>query len=303
MNVLAPLHITCLCFALLACVPTDQPDPAKRDATAEQTQQPPTDTWMPVQDSASIAGEWDVARFEGYEPKRLSGAVRAAFADFGVRGVSLRIECNYSGRAGTVKNGRFTVSPNDVNPPQTLMGCGREREARDSRYFSFFSKNPSIERDGPSRLRLFVEGSELILERPAIRRLRSVPMLAEVQGNWRMMELTRYFAEGGYSGIGLSDAPGLIVISGDSLLYSSCPKFAVKFRLAASGKLEQLAKTSSPRAQPDCPALSQKAVGTNLPVPFDAVRVLVAEPDIEKTDEDSLLLSADRFGLLITKVR
>jgi hypothetical protein len=300
MKCVAPLHFTWLCLALLACTPIDQPGTENRDAASIQNNRPLKDVEALVLDSATIAGEWDVARFEGQEPKRMSGTERAAFADFSERGVRLRIECNYSGRAGAVRNGRFIASP-DNNISQTDMGCGQEREARDSRFFAFFGKSPIIQHDGPSRLHLRAEGSELILERPSIRRLHFVPTIAEVQGKWRMMEVTRYLPEGGFEGTGLSEAPGWIVISGDRLSYSSCPQFVVPFQLAANGRLEHMPKGNLPGSPHDCPAFAQPAPAVGLPALFDALGVLSAEPTIEKVDDNSLLLSTDRFGLLIMK--
>jgi hypothetical protein len=301
-EVAAPLHVIWLCLSLLACAPIGPPDPENRDAAARQIDQPLKDAQTLVLDSASIAGEWDVARFEGQEPKRLQGTVRAAFADFSERGVRLRIECNYSGRAGAVKNGHFVASP-DSNSVQTDMACGHERETRDSRYFSFFEKSPLIERDGPNRLRLYAEGTELILERPAVRRLHFAPTTAEIQGKWRMMQVTRYLPAGGFSGIGLSEVRGWIIISGDRLSYSSCPQFALTFQLAANGRLQHMANVVLPGTPSDCPALAQPTPVADPPAPFDALRVLYAEPTIEKAGDDSLLLSTDRLGLLITKVR
>jgi hypothetical protein len=302
MKVAAPLHVIWLCLSLLACAPIGPPDPENRDAAAIQSNQPQKGAQILVLDSASIAGEWDVARFEGREPKRLQGAVRAAFADFSESGVRLRIECNYSGRAGAVRDGRFIASPNS-NTGQTEMGCGHERETRDSRFFSFFGKSPLIERDGPDRLRLYAEGSELILERPAVRRLHFTPTISEIQGKWRMMQVTRYVPEGGVSGIGLSEVPGWIIISGVRLSYSSCPQFALTFQLAANGKLEHMANVVLPKSPSECPALAQPAPVADPPAPFDALRVLYADPTIEKVDNDSLLLSTDRLGLLISKAR
>jgi hypothetical protein len=179
----ARLNLFWLCLTLFACAPA-----AKQDARAHGGEEAvrasprPAEARTPVTEFSSIAGQWDVARFEGYEPKRRSGSVRAAFADFGAAGVSLRIECNYSGRSGTLRDGRFVSTPG-VGAPQTLIGCDTERQERDNRYFAFFGKNPSIEQEGVDRLRLFAEGSELILERPAIRRLHFVPPLSAIQAS------------------------------------------------------------------------------------------------------------------------
>lgn len=124
---------------------------------------------MLVQDAAKISGEWDIVSFEGYKPRRLNGTTRDAFADFSASGVSLQIECNHSGRQGNVKEGRFVLSP-ESDTIQTVVGCGREREDRDARYFTFFDKSPTVELQNDGRLRLSADGRELILERPSVRR-------------------------------------------------------------------------------------------------------------------------------------
>jgi hypothetical protein len=268
------------------------------DEAAPPVQVAATETASPVLDTAAIASAWDVARFEGYEPKRLSGTVRAAFADFRPDGVSLRIECNYSGRAGTVRDGRFVASPDDGI--QTAMGCGAEREARDERFFSFFSKNPTIERLGPDRLRLRAGETELILERPALRRLRFVPTPAEIQGTWRMLEITRYMPAGGYTGSGLSEIPGRVVISGDRIGYSRCSQYDAAYRWEG-GRLEKTGGTAPPQGFRDCRELAGPGQGYELPAPADVLALLHASPLVERTPEGGLLVSTDRLSLLLTK--
>lgn len=253
-----------------------------------------------VADAASIAGQWDVASFEGYRPRRLSGTIRASFADFGERGVALRIECNYSGRAGTIHEGRFTASHSN-DRAQTAMSCGPEGNARESRFFSFFEQGPTVQRLGPDRLRLRADAAELILERPALRRLEFVPTPAELQGRWRLLEVSRYLPGGGFSGIGLSEVPGRIVISGDHIFYSRCPQYALTFRFSADGKLEKTDGTAPPAAPVDCRALAEPAPGRELPSQWDVFRLLHASPMVEKAGEDALLISNEHLGLLITK--
>ena len=87
----------------------------------------------PVANSEAIEGQWDIVSFRGYAPRRLQGTDRAAVADFRRNSVALRIECNSSGVAGEVRNGRFVSRPGDRI--QTLVGCGPVREARDAALF------------------------------------------------------------------------------------------------------------------------------------------------------------------------
>ena len=78
---------------------------------------------VPVQSSDEILGEWDVVSFEGYEPQqRMEGTVRSTMADFGPDGVRLRIECNWSGTQGNVRDGRFVREQNEgPGMAQTLI--------------------------------------------------------------------------------------------------------------------------------------------------------------------------------------
>lgn len=246
-----------------------------------------------------MAGQWDVVSFEGHRPKRLNGTTRAAFADFGANGVGLRIECNHSGRAGRVAGGRFQPARDD-DGMQTVMSCGPERDARDGRFFAFFDKPSTIERAGPDRVRLRADGVELVLEHPTRRRLANVPTPAEMLGDWRMLELTRYEAGGGYSGIGLSDVPGRIVIADGRMSYSRCPRYAVSFRAGAAGRL---VKTGGdlPAAPGDCRELGAPADAPLLPARSQILHLLHSSPAVERSGEDALLLSNDEFGLLVTK--
>lgn len=289
-----------LLLALLACAPAHQQEQADTGPRSVGAGQPVADAPTPVSSMATIAGEWDVVSFEGHRPQRLSGTRRAAYADFGERGVGLRMECNYSGRSGTIGNGRFVAS-DSRGAMQTVMSCGPERNEQESRYFAFFTKNPAVERVGSDRLRLRMENTELILARPAIHRLQFVPTPAELQGEWRMLEVTRYMPGGGYTGSGLSEVPGRVVISGDRLFYNRCPQTGVTFRLSGDGKLEKTGGGGPPTGAGGCRELGEAAPAPGLPAASDVLRLLHASPAVEKTDGNSLLLATDRLGLLITK--
>jgi hypothetical protein len=294
---------------LLACAPPAEPQAPADAAAALAAPEPAAAAPAPaaaaeevraVLNGAAIAGAWDVVSFEGYRPARLRGTHRAAYADFGPSGVSLRMECNYTGRGGTVSNGRF-IPPREGDGLQTAMSCGPERNARESRYFSFFEKSPTLEHLGADRLRLRAGESELVLERPAVRRLNFLPAPSELEGKWRMLELTRYVPEGGYRGSGLSEVPGRIVISGDRLTYNRCPQYALTFRLTADGRLQKIDGTAPADGARDCRELSGPPPGPEMPGPADVLALLHASPAVERTGEGALLLSSGRLGLLITR--
>lgn len=255
---------------------------------------------IPVESTSDILGEWDIVRFEGYEPgPRMSGTARTAFADFRESGVALRIGCNYSGAAGVVRDGVFRHRPSDNL--QTAMGCGAEREARDVKLFGFFRADPRVDRLPDGSLRLVAGGTELLLERPARRRLAFLPKPQDLLGEWRLVEISRHSEGGGMSGIGLSDVPGRIVIDGMSLGYSRCAAYTVAYRYTSEGFLEKTGGPALPTTEGGCKPLEGGWKGGSLPVPWDVLRVLHGNPAVEKIGDDTLLLAADRYSLVITR--
>jgi len=180
------------------------------------------------------------------------------------------------------------------------MGCGKEREARDARYFAFFERSPAIELRNNGQLRLTAEGTELILERPAVRRLAYLPRPAELQGKWRLLEVTRYFPQGGYSGIGLSETPGRIVVTNDSIGYDRCPRYALRFALTSDGRLTKTSGAAFSQAVGDCKELKD-AAEARLPPPAEVLRVLHSNPFVEKSGDETIMLSTDRHAVLMTK--
>lgn len=168
-------------------------------------------------------------------------------------------------------------------------------------FFAFFDKPSTIERLGVDRLRLRADGAELILERPALRRVENVPTPAGMRGSWRMVEMTRYLAGGGHTGSGLSDVPGRIVIADGRMGYSRCPQYGLSFRLSEAGRLVKTAGAALPSVARECRELSAPPVAPMMPALWDVLRLLHADPAIERAGEDLMLLSTDEFGLLVTK--
>lgn len=247
--------------------------------------------------SADILGEWDVVSFEGYEPVRMHGTHRAAIADFSEQGVRLRIECNTASVSGIIRDGRFVPQPG--LRMQTEMGCGKEREERDRRYFSFFDRSPGIERLRDGRLRLVAGDSVLILERPEQRRLAYVPDLAKLAGRWRLEALTRYERHGGSSGIGLSDVPGRLVIEGNRLSYDRCPQYDLTFSYSSGGRLIKTGGSSIPE-KPECPALNYPDYeAPALPSALEILPLLHSNPWVEEVGNGRLLIANARLGLLL----
>lgn len=285
----------CCTAALLACVPgaggnVSGPDLALPSAAVLPTRVP---------NSRVVEGRWDIVSFRGYEPQRLRGTSRAAYADFRADGVGLKIECNSSGVAGDVQNGQFRARPGDRI--QTVMGCGPEREARDAALFGFFDRTPLVELLGDSRLRLTSGEDVLLLERPATRRLAFLPSPEQLLGEWRLLEITRYHEGGGYSGIGLSELPGRVEFDGIEARYTPCPQYRLSYRYAPEGRIEKIGGAPVPTARQGCEALKAELFGRDMPQPWDALRVLHADPLVELVDAETILVSTERYGVLLTK--
>lgn len=294
-RLLSGLLAPCCTAALLSCVPGASGDVPGAAAPLPDRSLP----GAPVANSAAIEGQWDIASFRGYAPRRLSGTRRAAFADFGSAEVVLQIECNASGVMGAVRGGRFVSRPGDRI--QTLVGCGPEREARDAALFGFFDRNPVVEQLPDGRLRLTAGSDTLVLERPPARRLAFLPSPQQLLGEWRLLEITRYQKGGGTAGIGLSELPGRIEFDGISARYSLCPQFALRYRYAPEGRLEKLSGAAVPNEPRGCGTLEAEPFGRDMPRPWDVIRTLHANPLVELVDEQTILLSTERFGVLLTK--
>lgn len=254
---------------------------------------------MPVVTSAEVLGNWDVVIFEGYRPVRMRGSNRAAFADFDEQGVRLRIECNYSAVGGAVRDGIFVSRPS--LRIQTEMGCGKERQDRDERYFAFFARNPTVKRLPDGKLSLVAGETELVLQRTEERRLAFLPDRQSVAGTWRMESLTRYEFQGGWSGIGLSDVPGHIVIDGNRLSYDRCPQFALTFDYASDGRLVKTGGDPLPE-KPDCPALNYPDYSAPaLPSAMQILTLLHSNPWLEDVGNGQMLVANDQLGLLLAR--
>jgi hypothetical protein len=249
---------------------------------------------LPALSHTDVAGRWDVLSFEGHQPASRHGA----FANFWAHGVSVRLECNLSQIPGIVRNGHFVTQPGPRTA--TEMGCGPELEARDTRYFHFFARSPSVEQLANGRLRLVAGDSVLILERPEQRRLAFLPTAGELNGRWRMESLTRYGPEDGESGIGLSDVPGLIVIDGNRLSYDRCPQFALTFTYGADGRLRKTGGAALPE-NAHCPHLKPPRETFDMPTPDQILPLLHGNPWVEEIGHGRMLIANERLGLLVAK--
>lgn len=296
---IAALLACCSTALVFACIPAVQKGEAEEGdlPAAEGSVAPAT---APVTDSREIEGKWDIVRFDGYEPARLNGPTRVAFADFTDRGVALRIECNYSGASGFVVDGRFRPEPGDAF--QTEMGCGAVREARDTALFSFFGKSPSVERLADGKILLRANGKELLLQRPDERRLDFLPRPEDLAGEWRLIGVTRYLEGNGHAGIGLTDVPGRVILTDTTASYTRCPQYDFGYRYTEEGRLLKTSGPAIPASPASCAELSEPQRGSgDMPTQWDAMSVLHASPLIEWAGEEEILLSTDRIGLVLSR--
>ncbi|MBO6768170.1 MAG: hypothetical protein JJ901_07675 [Erythrobacter sp.] len=297
---LAALMACCCTAAVLACIPAVQEGDSTEGELASGAGSSPAPSAVPVASSREIDGKWDIVSFDDYEPARLRGATRVAFADFGDSGVSLRIECNYSGAAGLVVDGRFEPRPDEGI--QTAMGCGEEREARDAALFGFFRTSPTVERLPDGKLLLKANGKELLLQRPDERRLEFLPRPAELEGNWRMVGVTRYLDGNGYAGIGLSDVPGRVRFADGRASYTGCVQYDFAYSYSEEGRLLKTSGPAVPSTPTDCNELGEKRQGSaEMPVQWDALRVLHASPLVEWAGPEEILISTDSIGLVLSR--
>lgn len=252
--------------------PATMPDPAPR----------------PVMALSEIGGEWQVVEFGGYRPARVTHPRPAAFASFGPGGVGLRIECNWSGAPGTIRDGRFVPPANPEPQAQTAMGCGKEREERDARYFAFFGKSPTIEHIAGGQLRLFADGTELILERPEAIRLETLPKIADLAGEWRVEGLQLINREG-MRGIGL-DPSTVIVLAADRIAVKGCPAGAVTIDFTADGRLARTGGADAAGVIAACGTFDKAGFGMPDLKPALVADVLAGSPKVYWGGPDKLTL-------------
>lgn len=291
-SVLAIL-ITAL-IAACAAESAPQPAPVAGRQIEPEAQTPPTSAVRSVGSLADIAGEWDIVSFEGHSPPRLDDdGQRHAYVDVGERGMRFAISCNHSGMAGRIDGGVLYPAPVD-DAAQTAMGCGRERQTRDARFFSFFRSQPRVELLPNGRLRMTSPVHELLLERSAVRRLAMGPSLSEITGSWRVVSFMR-FEGGGHRGWGAMYAPGRLRIENGRLSYSRCPTASVRFTYTPDFVLRR-ADGGEPAATVECRGVS--------PAPTEAEPLLAAllgqSPEAERVNDKRFVIRSRDYAVVLT---
>ena len=226
-----------------------------------------------------VIGPWDIARFGGYTPVRLdSSGIRRAYVDVSADRLSYAIECNYSGNPAHIDRSGILHDDGDGSRVSTAMGCGPEGEARESAFFTFFSSKPKVSWDASGGLRIANGRTELILERPEVRRLANAPALEDLAGTWVPQSAHRLLGGNGYEGWGFQE-PGLVTITSDRLTYSGCGGASFAFRYSREGRMTVVGDPGNVECGSDTP-------------PRAFLRVLRNGPMVERMSGGGIALSA-----------
>ena len=275
-----------------------------RQQVAPKTHRPP-----PVPPPASIAattdvtGQWDVVSFEGYRPRRLSGTGARRLRRFreGRRRLEDRVQLHWPigsrHRRGALLRSRLATAFRRRSGADRSVARGRCATSASSTGTRVSSSSVSI------ACACARGQDELILERPSVRRLSYLASMAELQGSWKMLEVSWFPPGGGAAGIGLSEVPTRIVIEGNRLRVRDCPEVDLTFQYTGEGQLRK--KRWGRRSRPGVSTvrgLSDTADGPALPKASDAIRLLHANPLVEKAGDGALLLSNGEYALLISRL-
>lgn len=195
----------------------------------------------PVRGMADIAGQWDIVSFDGHTPRRLDAdGGRHAYVDFSTDGATFTIECNYTGMRARIENGRLVALPHE--DIQTAMGCGPERNRRESAFFAFLRGSPTIAQRGADELVLTRGGQRLELQRAEVRQRAMRPTsLLDFDGAWRADIVYLQIAEGHTGNLiaGLDGAPAEFSFDNNVVrLRFDCETAEAGWRMTAPGVIE-----------------------------------------------------------------
>lgn len=237
--------LTALSLILSACSAEPQ---APRTQKADQR----PGSARTVTSLAEIDGPWDIVRFGDHRPTRLgTEGLRRAYVNIHPRGLGYTIECNYSGNRAHIDWSGVLHDESGGSRISTLMGCGPELEARDKAFFGFFATRPKVTLSREGRLQISNDKTELILERPEVRRLANIPPLEEIIGQWRPGMAMKVSEMGGHEGWGFLE-PTTLTIARHRITFSGCGGAAFTFhytedaRIVTSGNTRSQCGTDTP---------------------------------------------------------
>ena len=233
---------------------------------------------------SEVAGAWDIARFDGYVPMRLHEGVRKAQVHVGPDRLSYVIECNHSGNLARIDRAG-TLHDLEGGRTQTLMGCAAERSARDRAFFSFFASKPKVSWAGAKRVRMWNGKTELLLQRPELRRLAHLLPPDRLAGRWVPQMATATNPRTGSTGESFRQ-PSLIVLSPGSLTYSGCGGARFTFRYTLDGRMTDVVELGRARCGDDFPSAT-------------LLRIMRSQPFVER-DATGLALTAGDLAVNLT---
>jgi hypothetical protein len=247
-------------------------------------QPPATNTGELVTSLAQIAGPWDIAHFDGYEPTRLHEGLRRSQVHVDIDRLSYTIECNHSGnRASLDRTG--TLHDLEGGRIQTLMGCPAEQSARDRAFFAFFASKPKVHWAGPKRLCLSNGKTELLLERPELRRLAHLLPPDRLVGRWVPQMANATNPKTGSSGESFVQ-PSVLVLGQGSLRYSGCGGARFTFRYTRDGRMADVREQGRAECGDDFPSAT-------------LLRIMRSHPFVER-DRTGLALTAGDLAVNLT---
>jgi hypothetical protein len=256
-------------LGVVAC--SDQPAPAEKSGKM-------------VTSLAEIAGPWDIASFGGYVPTRLHEGIPRARVHVHNDRLSYAIECNHSGnRAGLDRTG--TLHDFEGGRTKTLMGCSEEQSARDHAFFWFFASKPKVSWAGAKRVRMSNGKTELLLERPELRRLAHLLPLDRLAGRWVPQMATATNPKNGSSGESFQQ-PSIVVLRANSLSYSGCGGARFTFRYTGDGRMSDVREQGRAECGDDFASAT-------------LLRIMRSQPLVER-DATGLALTAGDLAVNLT---
>lgn len=298
-RVIAAAIACCCTAALFTCVPTGTSGDAlvaNGSASGAQRGAISKSPTASIALNRNVYGQWDIEQFEGYEPTRLHGRERAAYADFGPDSTALRMECNPAIISGQIMGGRFIAS--SAAHAQSQWECPRAVLQREAALFTFFEAAPALELLADGRLRLRTETQVLLLDRPVNRRIAFIPDEAYLDLTWRLHSISVTGGASGDDTAMLTDVPGHISFTNGVMRYEHCPDYDMAFRIDDRGRLAAIGERSLPDPASQC----VDGADTKAPSPFrQAMQLLHDTPELEISRGDVLLISKDNQVLMLTK--
>jgi hypothetical protein len=164
----------------------------------------------------------------------------------------------------------------------TLIGCG-DSEIGDRDFYAFFATKPVVSWLGEGRVRVANGRTELILERPELRRRADPPKPREIQGRW-VPQFVDIFKGSGMSGFTMEEPRGVVTISANAIRWSGCPEAAVAVIYSADLRLERRSGPSGNCKLGEGPGQDGAA---------RLMRIMRSSPSVERTGHHRMVLFTD----------